>query len=217
MGVRRNLRPVEELFFPSRSGLSINAEEYSRMIKKNIFRFSFHSFVTRTHTLSYFHTYLHENETTIYLCNTRTDLEREKLYRHAYTSGGRIIFSRSERSPSSRVTREMARRSAAIEKKKKLKDQRGKRGAVSRDIDVATPLPLPSAVGFSKLSLSNVRGAFCSDREEENEKKNWRENRVQKIYFPLSLSLSLSLIENSTDFVTCKSENCFQHLLSYSF
>jgi len=75
----------------------------------------------------------------------------------------------------------MARRSAAIEKKKKLKDQRGKRGAVSRDIDVATPLPLPSAVGFSKLSLSNVRGAFCSDREEENETKNWRENRVQMI------------------------------------
>merc|ERR1719495_1218656 len=104
------------------------------MIKKNIFRFSFHSFVTRTHTLSYFHTYLHENETTIYLCNTRTDLEREKLYRHAYTSGGRIIFSRSERSPSSRVTREMARRSAAIEKKKnKLKDQRGEnRRRISR-------------------------------------------------------------------------------------
>merc|ERR1719228_2115594 len=37
---------------------------------------------------------------------------------------------------------------------------------------------LPS--GF-RSSLSNVRGAFCSDREEENEKKNWRENRVQKI------------------------------------
>merc|ERR1712183_691157 len=216
MGVRRNLRPVEELFFPSRSGLSINAEEYSRMIKKNIFRFSFHSFVTRTHTLSYFHTYLHENETTIYLCNTRTDLEREKLYRHAYTSGGRIIFSRSERSPSSRVTREMARRSAAIEKKKKLKDQRGKRGAVSRDIDVATPLPLPSAVGFSKLSLERSRRLLFRSRRRKR-KKNWRENRVQKIYFPLSLSLSLSLIENSTDFVTCKSENCFQHLLSYSF
>merc|ERR1711974_251476 len=76
--------------------------------------------------------YLHENETTIYLCNTRIDLEREKLYRHAYTSSGRIIFSRSERSPSSRVSREMARRSAAIEKQKKLKDQRGKRRRISR-------------------------------------------------------------------------------------
>merc|ERR1712183_196823 len=171
MGVRRNLRPVEELFFPSRSGLSINAEEYSRMIKKNIFRFSFHSFVTRTHTLSYFHTYLHENETTIYLCNTRTDLEREKLYRHAYTSGGRTIFSRSERSPSSRVTREMARRSAAIEKKKNLKDQRGKRGAVSRDIDVATPLPLPSAVGFSKLSLERSRRLLFRSRRRKRNKK----------------------------------------------
>merc|ERR1712183_705625 len=215
MGVRRNLRPVEELFFPSRSGLSINAEEYSRMIKKNIFRFSFHSFVTRTHTLSYFHTYLHENETTIYLCNTRTDLEREKLYRHAYTSGGRIIFSRSERSPSSRVTREMARRSAAIEKKKKLKDQRGKRGAVSRDIDVATPLPLPPAVGFSKLSLERTRRLLFRSRRRKR-KKTGVKIEYKRSISPF-LSLSLSLIENSTDFVTCKSENCFQHLLSYSF
>merc|ERR1719369_1367129 len=140
------------------------------MIKKNIFRFSFPSFVTRTHTLSYFHTYLHENETTIYLCNTRTDLEREKLYRHAYTSGGRIIFSRSERSPSSRVTREMARRSAAIEKKK-TKRSTGEKEAPYLAISTSQRhchCHLPS--GF-RSSLSNVRGAFCSDREEENEKK----------------------------------------------
>merc|ERR1712142_776318 len=100
------------------------------------------------------------------------------------------------------------------EEKKTLKDQRGKRGAVSRDIDVATPLPLPSAVGFSKLPLERARRLLFRSRRRKR-KKNWRENRVQKIYFPLSLSLSL--IENSPDFVTCKSENCFQHLLSYSF
>merc|ERR1719369_2650246 len=160
------------------------------MIKKNIFRFSFHSFVTRTHTLSYFHTYLHENETTIYLCNTRTDLEREKLYRHAYTSGGRIIFSRSERSPSSRVTREMARRSAAIEKKKKkLKDQRGKEAPY---LAISTSqrhchCHLPS--GF-RSSLSNVRGAFCSYREEENERKTGVKTEYRRSNSPF-FSLSL--------------------------
>jgi hypothetical protein len=186
---------VEELFFPSRSGLSINAEEYSRMIKKkNIFRFSFHSFVTRTHTLSYFHTYLHENETTIYLCNTRTDLEREKLYRHAYTSGGRIIFPRSERSPSSRVTREMARRSAAIEKKNELKDQRGeKRRRIPRyRRRNATATAICRRV-FE--ALSRTYEAPFVPIEKKKTKKNWRENRVQKIYFPLSLSFSLSYRE----------------------
>merc|ERR1711970_561260 len=77
---------------------------------------------------------------------------------------------------------------------KKLKDQRGKRGAVSRDIDVATPLPLPSAVGFSKLSLECTRRLLFRSRRRKR-KKNWRENRVQKIYFPLSLSFSLSYRE----------------------
>merc|ERR1712142_1057173 len=171
--VRRNLRPVEELFFPSRSGLSINAEEYSRMIKKkNIFRFSFHSFVTRTHTLSYFHTYLHENETTIYLCNTRTDLEREKLYRHAYTSGGRIIFSRSERSPSSRVTRETARRSAAIEKKKKTKRSTGeKRRRISRyRRRNATATAICRRV-FEALSLERSRRLLFRSRRRKRNKK----------------------------------------------
>merc|ERR1719369_488444 len=115
--------------------------------KKNIFRFSFHSFVTRTHTLSYFHTYLHENETTIYLCNTRIDLERETIDTHIRAVV--VLYSRAPRGRRVRESRERWRDGRRqSRRKKKQKDQRGKRGAVSRDIDVATPLP-PSAVGFS--------------------------------------------------------------------
>merc|ERR1712042_239336 len=109
---------------------------------------------------------------TIYLCNTRTDLEREKLYRHAYTSGGRIIFSRSERSPSSRVTREMARRSAAIEKKKKTKRSTGeKRRRISRyRRRNATATAICRRV-FEALSLERSRRLLFRSRRRKRNKK----------------------------------------------
>merc|ERR1711872_898060 len=68
---------------------------------------------------------------------------------------------------------------------------------------------------FEALSRT-FEAPFVPTEKKKTKQKTGVKTEYKRSNSPF-LSLSLSLIENSTDFVTCKSENCFQHLLSYSF
>merc|ERR1711872_359221 len=109
----------------------------------------------------------------------------------------------------------MARRSAAIEKKNTKRSTGEKRRRISRyRRRNATATAICRRV-FEALSRT-FEAPFVPIEKKKTKQKTGVKTEYKRSNSPF-LSLSLSLIENSTDFVTCKSENCFQHLLSYSF
>merc|ERR1712121_373975 len=134
---------------------------------------STHSSHVRTHSLIF---------TPIYM--------RTKNYIDTHIRAVVALYSRAPRGRRVRESRERWRDGRRqSRRKKRLKDQRGKEAPY---LAISTSqrhchCHLPS--GF-RSSLSNVRGAFCSDREEENEKTGVKtEYKRSNSPFPLSVSL----------------------------